>query len=164
MPVNGDRFMGVDLTLGETRPSACAVLDADGALDHLAMLNADSDIAALAHVKGVSAVGIDSPLGLPKGMCCLEEDCGCRSVHPFKGRVCERELLARGIALYVTTKRSFIKPMIYRAIGLAETLAASGCRVLEVYPYAAKWPSSAGPFPPRPPGRAWPFSAAGWGG
>ena len=141
--------MGVDLTLSEARPSACALLEADGSLAHLAMLKTDSDIAALARSKGARTVGVDSPLGLPKGMCCLEEDCECRSVHPFKGRVCERELSGRGIALYVTTKRSFIKPMIYRAMALAETLEASGCRVLEVYPYAAKVALFGRPIPPK---------------
>ena len=75
-------------------------------------MKADSDIAVLARSKGGRIIAVDSPIGLPKGMCCLEEDCGCRSVHSFKGRVCERELLGGGIALYISAKRSFIKPTI----------------------------------------------------
>ena len=52
--------------------------------------------------------------------------------------MCERELLARGISLYITTKRSIIKRMIYRCMGLVPRLETMGCRVIEVYPYASK--------------------------
>ena len=102
----------------------------EGHLAHLTTQSADSDILALAEKWRPSVVAIDSPLGFPKGMCCLEESCPCRSVHNFKGRVCERELLARGISLYITTKRSFIKPMIYRAIELARAAPAPNLATL----------------------------------
>ena len=131
-------FLGIDLTSSEAKPSACAVLYPDGSLAHLTAEKTDARILALASVWGPSTVAIDSPLGLPNGMCCLEESCDCRSVHPFKGRVCERELIGRGISLYITTKRSIIKRMVYRAMVLADELDRRGHRVLEVYPYASK--------------------------
>jgi predicted nuclease with RNAse H fold len=83
-------------------------------------------------------VAIDSPLGFPRGMCCLEDSCPCESVYDFKGRTAERELLRSGVRLYITTKKTFIKPMIYRAIRIAETLRTDGIEAIEVYPYAAK--------------------------
>ena len=50
----------------------------------------------------------------------------------------ERELFRQGITLYWTTRKTFIKAMIYRSIGLRSTLEARGVRVIEVYPYASK--------------------------
>ena len=142
-------YLGIDPTCSETKPSACALLDSEGRLAHLTTLSANTDLLALAEEWRPSVVAIDSPLGFPKGMCCLDEGCPCRSVHKFKGRVCERELLARGISLYITTKRSFIKPMIYRAIELACALESRGCEVLEVYPYASKVSLFGKPIPPK---------------
>lgn len=84
-------------------------------------------------------MAIDAPLGLPLGLDCLEEEgCLCQSVWPQKGRSGERALSSRGISCYYTTKRSFIKPMIYRAIALRRALEDMGATVLEVYPYASK--------------------------
>ena len=98
-------IIGIDLTSSEARASGCAVLDADGSLLHLSSEKTDDDILALARDWRASIVAIDSPLGFPKGMCCLEESCDCRSVHAFKGRACEPELVRRGIPLYFTTKK-----------------------------------------------------------
>ena len=131
-------FLGIDPTSSESKRSACAVLDEDGALVALELLGTDSEILELAARHRPDIVAIDAPLGLPTGMDCLEETCSCASVHEFKGRLCERELLARGISLYITTKRSFIKRMIYRCMGLVPLLETMGCRVIEVYPYASK--------------------------
>ena len=131
-------FLGIDLTSSEAKPSACALMDGNASLLGLTTLNADTDILALARQWRPSIVAIDAPLGFPKGMCCLEESCPCQSAHEFKGRVCERELARRGIPLYFTTKRSIIKRMVYRAIGLANAFTSQGCQVLEVYPYASK--------------------------
>ena len=130
--------LGIDPTSSEAKPSACAVLDGDGSLLALESPRTDDDILALARRHRPAIIAIDAPLGLPTGMDCLEETCSCASVHDFKGRVCERELLARGISLYVTTKRSIIREMIYRCRALVPRLEAMGCRVIEVYPYASK--------------------------
>ncbi len=131
-------FMGIDLTASQKKATACAVLDASASLVYLGFKPAADDILGLAQETGASSVGIDAPLGFPRGMHCLEEDHDCASVHSFRGRLCERELIGRGVSIYVTTKRSFIKPMIYRGIGLAESLRAQGRTVVEVYPFASK--------------------------
>ena len=131
-------FLGIDLTSSESKPSACAVLDSGGSLQYLGGLATDAEMLALAAEGRARTAAIDAPLGFPKGMCCLEPSCPCESAWDFKGRVCERELLRRGIGLYITTKRSFIKPMIYRAMALAGAFEERGVGVIEVYPYAAK--------------------------
>lgn len=131
-------ILGIDLTASERKPTACAALDARGSLAHIGFERTNADILALARNHGAALVAIDAPLGYPSGMCCLETACNCESVHAFKGRACERELIRQGIRLYITTKRSFIKPMIYRAIRLAAEFEAMGCAVIEVYPHATK--------------------------
>lgn len=140
-------FLGIDLTCSQRKASACAALDARGRVVRLEEAQTDEEILALAAEVKPSLVALDSPLGLPAGMCCLEEDCGCASRWPFKGRLCERELARRGIGLYFTTKRSIIKPMVYRAVRLARSLNDCGCQVLEVYPYASKVCLFGGPVP-----------------
>ncbi|MCH7801136.1 MAG: DUF429 domain-containing protein [Chloroflexi bacterium] len=131
-------FLGIDLTTKEQKPTACAVLDEHGALVSVTKLSTDDEMVALVETHTPAIIAIDSPLGFPEGMDCLEEDHDCKSIHPFKGRVGERELIAEGIGLYLTTKRSIIKPMIYRAIELAKRFEALGSQVIEVYPFACK--------------------------
>jgi predicted nuclease with RNAse H fold len=142
-------FLGIDPTSSEKRPTACALLDASGALARLAAVKTDADILALVSEWRPAIVAIDSPLGFPKGMCCLEESCACQSVWPLKGRACEPELARRGIPLYFTTKRSIIKQMVYRAIALAREMRSQGCQVIEVYPYASKVMLFGKPIPPK---------------
>ena len=140
-------FLGIDLTTKEQKPTACAILDEHGGLVSVTKLSTDDDMVALAEANSPPIIAIDSPLGFPEGMDCLEEDHDCRSIHSFKGRVGERQLIAEGIGLYVTTKRSIIKPMIYRAIQLAKRFEVLGFQVIEVYPFAAKVRLLGKPFP-----------------
>ena len=130
--------MGLDPTSSEKKASGCALLDSEGNLLHLCAISTDAEILDLVRQFEPDIVGIDSPLGYPKGMCCLETSCPCESVHEFKGRRCERMLSAQGISLYYTTKRTFIKRMIYRARDLKVKMEAMGSRVIEVYPYGSK--------------------------
>ena len=131
-------YLGLDLTTSEKRSSAYAVLDGRGRLEECGTLRSDQDIRQWVVKAGASLMGMDCPLGLPVGLCCLEEDCSCTPLLALKGRECERELARRGIGCYFTTKRSIIKAMVYRGMALRDTLAGHGVEVLEVYPYAAK--------------------------
>ena len=121
--------MGLDPTSSEKKASGCAVLDSDSKLLHLSAVKTDDEILGLVERHKPDIVGIDSPLGYPSGMCCLEESCECDSVHEFKGRRCEKMLSAQGISLYYTTKRTFIKKMIYRSINLKTRMEAMGSQV-----------------------------------
>ncbi|MBA7614224.1 hypothetical protein ES703_21487 [subsurface metagenome] len=131
-------FIGIDLTSSPKRPSACVGLDEKLRLVFYELLSSDGDILGAIESHRPGIVAIDAPLGLPKGLCCLEESCSCQAQLPGKGRICERELSRRGIPCYYTTKKSIIKNMVYRAIGLKREIAARGCQVIEVYPYATK--------------------------
>ncbi|HEX77872.1 MAG TPA: DUF429 domain-containing protein [Dehalococcoidia bacterium] len=131
-------YWGLDLTSSQARPSACVGLDDDLDLTFLGFLASDADIMAEAQAHHPTILAIDAPLTLPLGLCCLEESCACQPLSGTKGRGCERELVRLGIPCYFTTKRSIIKRMVYRAIGLGRELACLGVTVIEVYPYATK--------------------------
>lgn len=132
------RFLGIDLTSKETRPSACLGLDGDLRLIYAGFLGKDSDILQLVPSYQFELVAIDAPLSLPKGLCCLEESCSCQPNVGLNGRSCERELARRGIPCYFTTKKSIIKDMVKRGIRLKAELESLGCEVIEVNPYASK--------------------------
>ncbi len=131
-------FIGIDLTSSPKRPTACIGLDEKLRLIFDDLLSSDGDILGAIASHRPRIVAIDAPLGLPKGLCCLEEGCSCRALLPGNGRICERELSRRGIPCYYTTKKSIIKNMVYRAISLKREIVACGCEVIEVYPYATK--------------------------
>jgi len=133
----GYPFVGVDLTAGG-RPSDLAALDSDGAAVVFSRALSDDDLLRAVDDLGGQIVAIDSPMGLPAGLCCLEESCHCAPTRPVTGRSAERALAERGISCFWTTKRTIIKPMIYRAIALKARLESDGYAVLEVFPYAVK--------------------------
>jgi predicted nuclease with RNAse H fold len=130
-------YAGIDLTAGR-RPSDLAALDLAGERVIFATCLSDDDLLRALGEVGAEVVAIDSPMGLPAGLCCLEESCACGPTLGLTGRSAERELARLGISCFWTTKRTIIKSMIYRAIALKERLEAEGYVVLEVFPYAVK--------------------------
>jgi predicted nuclease with RNAse H fold len=131
-------FVGIDLTSSTAKPSACVGLDGQLNLAFRAWAISDSEMLDLAETYSPIVFGIDAPLALPEGLCCLEESCACQPKRLDNGRECERVLASLGIPCYFTTKKSIIKEMVYRGIGLRKELDQRGCRVVEVYPYASK--------------------------
>ncbi len=131
-------YIGIDLTSSSSRPTACVSLDEQLELAWFDFLCRDAEIIEAIERERPRLVAIDAPLSLLRGLCCLEEGCSCRPVSPLKGRICERELSRRGIPSYYTTKRSIVKDMVYRAIGLKVEIVSRGYQVIEAYPYAAK--------------------------
>lgn len=128
------RAVGIDLTQSN-KPCSIAALE-ENRLFLLQDISDDDEIFTLVGELEPDVIALDSPLFLPKGMCCLEEACGCVSGNSHKGRVCEVMLSRRGIGSYYTTKKSIIKPMIYRAIRLKNWWQDAGLEVIEIYPYA----------------------------
>jgi predicted nuclease with RNAse H fold len=133
-------YLGIDPTNSESKPSGCAVLDGSAALSYFGRVSTDAEIISLSQRWSPAVVAIDSPLFLPRGLCCLEEGCSHPCCNDWTGekRVAERELYEQGIRLYWTTRKTFIKAMIYRSMGLRRTLEAQEVSVIEVYPHASK--------------------------
>jgi len=128
---------GVDLTSSPAKPSACLGLDNNAQPTYFGFAAHDDDIISIIEFCSPQVVAIDAPLSLPAGLCCLEENCHCKAESQKKNRQCDRELRRRGIPCYPTTKKTFIKDLIYRGIGLKNRLINTGFEVIEIYPYAS---------------------------
>ena len=150
-------YLGIDPASAPRRPSAFAVLDDQGSLHDLGLVREDEELLALARRWRPRYLAIDAPLSLPQGLCCLEESCPCAPASPDGLKAAERALLKEGIGLFRTTKRSIIKAMVYRAIGLRRALEERGYAVMEVYPYASKVRLFGRPIPKKSTkaGRQW---------
>ena len=134
-------FFGIDLTSTETKPSACLGLDSKSQLVYLGFLTADKDIIALLNFYSPEVIAIDAPLSLPLGLCCLEENCSCQPKFPRKNRQCDEELRRYGIPCYPTSKKTFVKDLIYRGIQLKTSIVRQvpqAGHIIEVYPFASK--------------------------
>jgi predicted nuclease with RNAse H fold len=134
-------FFGIDLTSSENKPSACFGLDTNSEVIYLGFLRRNQDIIRWLRFYLPLIVAIDAPLTLPSGLCCLEESCSCRPNSPWKNRQCDRELRQLGIPCYPTTKKTFIKNLIYRGIELRNAIKhkiEQVGQVIEIYPYASK--------------------------
>lgn len=134
-------FLGIDLTSTEAKPSACLGLDSESGVVYLAFLTKNTDMIALANFYSPQVIAIDAPLSLPAGLCCLEESCSCKPKFPRKCRQCDQELRQQGIPCYPTSKKTFVKDLIYRGIELKSSIGREmkqAGQVIEVYPFASK--------------------------
>jgi predicted nuclease with RNAse H fold len=139
--VNYPTFFGIDLTSTEAKPSACLGLDNKSKLIYLGFLTQNRDIIALLNFYSPQVIAIDAPLSLPLGLCCLEESCPCKPKFPRKNRRCDQELRQQGIPCYPTSKKTFIKDLIYRGIELKTNVGREvkqDSQIIEVYPFASK--------------------------
>jgi len=139
--VNYPTFFGIDLASTETKPSACLGLDSKSELVYLGFLTENRDIIALLSFYSPQVIAIDAPLSLPLGLCCLEESCPCKPKFPRKNRQCDQELRQQGIPCYPTSKKTFVKDLIYRGIALKANIGHEVKRdsqIIEVYPFASK--------------------------
>ena len=134
-------FLGIDLTSTEAKPSACLGLDSKLQPVYLGFLTENRDIVALLNFYSPQVIAIDAPLSLPLGLCCLEESCPCKPKFPRKNRQCDQELRQQGIPCYPTSKKTFVKDLIYRGIELKTSIGREvkqAGQVIEVYPFASK--------------------------
>jgi len=130
-------FIGVDLTTSPAKPSACLGMDNNTQPTYFGFATHDSNIISIIEFYSPQVVAIDAPLSLPAGLCCLEENCPCQAKSQRKNRQCDQELRLQGIPCYPTSKKTFIKSLIYRGIELKNKLKNAGFEVIEIYPYAS---------------------------
>ena len=135
-----DTFFGIDLTSSEAKPSACLGLDSKSQLVYFGFITKNRDIVTLLDFYSPQVIAVDAPLSLPSGLCCLEEYCPCKPKSQKNNRQCDRELRQQGIPCYPTSKKTFIKKLIYRGIELKNSIGREvkqGYQVIEVYPFAS---------------------------
>ena len=132
-------FLGVDLRSSSKHPSAVVALNHQSEMTYSKSFHTDADLLEIAQYQKPQLIAIGTPLGLPVGLCCLENTCDCaRKIPQRKGRQLEQELAQMGISCFFTSKDSIIRKLIYRGIELSDQLRGPGFDVIEVYPYATK--------------------------
>jgi len=132
--LNSLRAVGVDLAGSESRATGYCLLEVDMRAE-TQILFKDSEI--IQHVQRdlPDIVCVDAPLALPKGRCCLRDDCPCRGRGHL--RECDKTLLQMGIKFFPLTLGPMRK-LTMRGIRLKKALENLGFKVIESYPGAAQ--------------------------
>ena len=125
--------VGIDLAGLPGRETGIAILR-DGLLEYLAAAGDDAEILAIVERAGPTAtIAINAPLTLPRGRCCLDDDCPCRHDPGTRSRELERELLRLRVPILAM---ALIKVLARRGYILAAALREREVTPLEVYPFA----------------------------
>ncbi|MQA65488.1 MAG: DUF429 domain-containing protein [Alphaproteobacteria bacterium] len=128
------RFVGIDLTGSESRPTGWCFLNGSHAMTKL--LSSDEDILVQSLIVKPDVVSIDSPLSLPKGRLSVKDEDPGRVEFGIM-RQCERELKRRGVNVYPALIPS-MQNLTARGMHLANRFRAMGVPVIESYPGAAQ--------------------------
>jgi predicted nuclease with RNAse H fold len=132
MKRKSERVMGIDLAGSEKRATGFCLLESNRA--EVSVLYTDGEILR-AVGRGVQTAAIDAPLSLPRGRCCLKDDCSCAGNAHF--RVCDLELRAMKIKFFPITLGP-MRQLTVRGLKLKEELEKMGIEVFETYPGAAQ--------------------------
>ena len=125
--------VGIDLAGVPHRETGVAVLRG-GQLEVLTAAATDDEIMAFVALAGDNGtVAVNAPLSLPRGRCCLEDDCPCRHDPGTRSRAIERELLRQRVPVLAT---GLINVLARRGLRLADAIRRAGWEPREVYPYA----------------------------
>ena len=125
-------FVGIDLAGSVKRPTGFCLLR-DGYARTTIASGDDDTMGRLCRLPP-TLVGVDAPLFLPLGRCCLRNDCSCHGVH---FRECDLELRRRGIRFFPITLGP-MRQLTDRGIVLSRRLREMGHTVLETFPGAAQ--------------------------
>ncbi len=128
------RYVGIDLTGSETRPTGWALLD--GTRAETRRLKTDDEIVEATVQAKPAVVSIDSPLSLPRGRTRVTDDDPMRKEAGIM-REAERELKRRGVNVYPALIPS-MQRLTERGIRLARRFRELGLPVIESYPGAAQ--------------------------
>ncbi len=126
------KVVGIDLAGSERRPTGICVLE--GRRAEVRVVQTDDEILK-AVGDDAQVVAIDAPLSLPKGRCCLRDDCSCAGQSHF--RICDLELRRMKIKFFPITLGP-MRQLTLRGLALKEKLEKRGFRVFETYPGAAQ--------------------------
>jgi uncharacterized protein len=126
------KVVGIDLAGSPKRPTGICILVGNQA--RVSVVLSDEEILQ-AVGKDAQAIAIDAPLSLPRGRCCLKDDCPCAGRAHF--RACDLELRRMKIKFFPITLGP-MRQLTVRGMALKEKLEKMGFRVFETYPGAAQ--------------------------
>lgn len=127
------KIIGIDLAGIPERPTGFAVINGFNTLTK----NIFSDEEILDEVERSRAklITIDSPLGYPKGRCCLDYNCKCRKYGCM--RVGEKQMVKLGVRIFPCGFGGMQK-LTNRGIRIRKLLEKKGYEVIETYPGSAQ--------------------------
>ena len=126
------KVAGIDLAGSEKRPTGICILE--GRKATVLVVHTDGEILRTVG-EDVQVVAIDAPLSLPRGRCCLRDDCPCAGRAHF--RTCDLELRRMKIKFFPITLGP-MRQLTLRGLALKEKLEKREIRVFETYPGAAQ--------------------------
>ncbi|UCD20837.1 MAG: DUF429 domain-containing protein [archaeon] len=127
------KIIGIDLAGVEKRQTGFAINN--GFNTKTKVLYTDDDIIEEVERSGSKLVTIDSPLGYPKGRCCLDYNCKCRKYGCM--RVGEKQMVKIGIRIFPCGFGGMQK-LTNRGIKLRKLFEKKGYEVIETYPGSAQ--------------------------
>lgn len=122
--------VGIDLTGSQIKASGWAVLQ--NGMVQTRRIKSNADLIAATATENPALIALDSPLSLPKGRLSVFDNDPGRYIYGIS-RLCERQMLKRGIRSYPTLIRS-MQQLTLRGMLLAQEFRAMGFEVIECFP------------------------------
>ncbi len=122
-------FVGLDLAAAEHRPTGFCKLK--GRHAQTRVLHSDKEILEQVLNSQPTIVAIDAPLSLPRGRCCLEDDCTCRGNGHL--RQCDRAVRRLGIPIFALSLGP-MRTLTKRGMKIRDWLEKEKISVIETYP------------------------------
>ncbi len=127
------KIVGVDLAGVPERQTGFAIVD--GFETITCVLYTDEEIISAIEKSGANLITIDSPLGYPKGRCCLDYNCECRKFGCM--RVGEKQMVKIGVRIFPCGFGGMQK-LTNRGMKFRKILESRGYEVIETYPGSAQ--------------------------
>lgn len=127
------KIIGVDLAGVPKRPTGFAIVNGFNTLTK--NIFTDEEILNEIEKAGARLITIDSPLGYPKGRCCLDYNCECRKYGCM--RIGEKQMVKLGVRIFPCGFGGMQK-LTNRGIKLRKILEEKGYEVIETYPGSAQ--------------------------
>jgi len=127
------KIIGVDLAGVIRRPTGFAVVN--GFKTKTKNVFTDEEILNEIEKARAKLITIDSPLGYPKGRCCLDYNCECRKFGCM--RIGEKQMVKLGVRIFPCGFGGMQK-LTNRGMRLRKILEDQGYEVIETYPGSAQ--------------------------
>ncbi len=127
------KIIGIDLAGSPRRETGFCVLEEDRI--RTKVLKEDEEIIGSTVEEKPELTAIDAPLSLPKGRCCLRDDCPCRGRGHLRN--CDRDLIKLKIRFFPLTLGP-MRSLTQRGMMMKKVLEQRGLTVVEVYPGGAQ--------------------------
>lgn len=126
-------MVGLDLAGVEHRPTGFCALG--GKRVEMKTLYSDGEILDAVFRAEPALVAMDAPLSLPRGRCCLRDDCTCRGRSHL--RECDRAVRRLGIPIFALTLGP-MRALTARGMKIRGRLERENIAVVETYPGGAQ--------------------------